>query len=344
MLKPEDLNEPEDRAIEAPAELADSISEYEWKWAAGERDVWGPYESAGRTALHDNLWPMLEAESWQVGEKGRHYFLQLGPNVKVHAEWEAQPLLSYSIQIHRKQCLLRLIHPRQGFSLLRIEPYLRENASVLVGATGRGPEGDVVLRLPGHGLDEDMPDWAVGLGLIKRAIAALEPTISGLLEDASKRLQAERDRAAKQREFERTRPERQRHEIARRTALHNSLWPILKMEAWQIEPGREHSGYFLPLGPNVKIHSFVNPRPVLFYAIHVHKKHSVLRLLHPLEHLFRGKIEPYLQGNASILTQVIGKEPKDDLVLGLPGHGWDDEGTDWAAGLSGLVRKFDDVS
>jgi hypothetical protein len=131
---------------------------------------------------------------------------------------------------------------------------------------------------------------------------------------------------------------RMMEEAARRAALHASLWPILKAEGWEIEPGMIDSKYVLPLGPNVRIHQFVDERPLLYYAIHIHKGHCVLRLLDALQHLFRGKVAGCVQKNTSVINGITGRDPKDDIVLRLPRHGWAGESHDWATSLD-LMNK-----
>ena len=148
-----------------------------------------------RSEVHENLWPILKADSWQVeGKTGAgSYFLPLGPNVKPLASFDEAPLLSYSVALGKNQSVLGLTSAPFGFG--GIEPYLEENTSILMEATGMektgtDPEGHVVLRLPGLGWDSEAPDWAAGYSLIKRAIDALEPSMDGLRDTASQALEA----------------------------------------------------------------------------------------------------------------------------------------------------------
>lgn len=151
------------------------------------RDAEKRHENDRRMSLHEDLWPILEAASWQMspGTKGSGYFLALGPDVRISVFFDEFPLLSYSVTVNKKQSVLRLISP-----IMQCEGYLEENASILLQAIDRVPAGNVVLRLPGQGWDGEAHDWAASFGLIKRAIAALEPSMSSLLDDASQSLQA----------------------------------------------------------------------------------------------------------------------------------------------------------
>lgn len=93
-----------------------------------------------------------------------------------------------SIRSRTTRSILRL--ENAPFEFEGIEPYLEENASILMEATGTEPKDRDVLRLPGRGYDAEEHDGAAAHSLIKRAIDALEPSISGLRESASQSLRA----------------------------------------------------------------------------------------------------------------------------------------------------------
>ena len=96
--------------------------------------------------VHENLWPILKADSWKVGEKrkdvsgefmtiggpGSHYVLPAGPSVKTLIG--ELPLVQYSIGFRRREAELRLSVGTLNFR--GVTAYLKENASILMEAMG----------------------------------------------------------------------------------------------------------------------------------------------------------------------------------------------------------------
>jgi hypothetical protein len=180
LLSPEKLEAPAADAAAMPPELSATAAEMKATVEHQRRS-----ETAARLYVHDSLWPYLEKRNWQTWNdrsRGRTYILPQGNPVKWSAAFAPAPILFLSLDLTKKQLVLRLRPAPFGFK--GISEYLQEHTEGLRTITHQNPTGDVICRFPGYGWERNLTNWDQVVQVVDAIVKFIEPTISSLRSKA----------------------------------------------------------------------------------------------------------------------------------------------------------------